>query len=189
MVIKTSEELRELSIMIFKKAGVVDSAAKRITEHLVNSNLVGMDSHGVIRIPDYIQWIKEGIIDLKAQMKIINETFIITVIDGHFSFGQVVMYKACEIAIMRAKEYGISLTTIRNVSHIGRLGEYAEKIANERMVCMIAVNGQGAGQYVAPYGGISRRLSVNPLAWGIPTGIKEKPLVWYTISKAMQEKQ
>lgn len=55
MVIKTSEELKELSIMIFKKVGVVDSAAKRIAEHLVNSNLVGMDYHGVIRIPSYIQ--------------------------------------------------------------------------------------------------------------------------------------
>lgn len=60
-------------------------------------------------------------------MEIINKTFIITVIDGYFSFGQVAMYDACEIAIMKAKEYGISLTTIRNVSHIGRLGSAAEQ--------------------------------------------------------------
>lgn len=177
MTVKRIEELKDLSCSIFIKAGVAEQEANRVSEHLVNANLVGVDSHGVIRIPLYIEWISDGTINVNGKMEVIKETPVMALIDGHSSFGQVVAAKAAQIAAQKAKKQGISIVSFKNASHIGRLGEYAEMIANESLIGLIMVNGQGAGQYVAPLGGKERRLSVNPFAWGIPTGQKELPII------------
>jgi len=85
-------------------------------------------------------------------MELIKETNMMALIDGHCSFGQVVAYESCNIAIDKAKKYGMSLITIRNSSHVGRLGEYAEKITKENLISIVMANAQGAGQLVAPGG-------------------------------------
>lgn len=177
MMNKSAKELKKIVTLIFIKVGASKSVASRVAKHLVGANLVGVDSHGIIRIPLYIEWIKDGTINLNAKMEIIKETNLMTLIDGHHAFGQVVAYEASNIAIDKTKKYGMSLVSVRNSSHIGRLGEYAEKIAKNDLVCIIMANAQGAGQLVAPWGGKQRRLSANPIAWGIPTGQKRGPFI------------
>ena len=177
MVTKSAQELKKIVALIFTKAGASKPVASRVAEHLVGANLVGVDSHGIIRIPLYIEWIKDGTINLNAKMELIEETNIMALIDGHHAFGQVVAYESCNIAIDKAKKYGMSLVSIRNSSHVGRLGEYAEKIAKSNLICIVMVNAQGAGQLVAPWGAKERRLSANPVAWGIPTRRKREPII------------
>jgi len=172
-----AQELKKIVISIFIGAGASKSTASRVADNLVGANLVGIDSHGIIRIPQYLKWIKDGTIDLNAKMELVEDKSIMALIDGHHSFGQIVVYEACNIAIDKAKENGMSLITIRNTSHIGRLGEYAEKITSENLISIVMVNAQGAGQLVAPWGAKERRLSANPIAWGIPTGRKEEPII------------
>lgn len=175
---KSVKELKKIVTLIFIKAGASKLVASRVAEHLVGANLVGVDSHGIIRIPLYIEWIKDGTINLNAKMEIIKETNLMALIDGHHAFGQVVADEASNIAINKTKKHGMSLVSVRNSSHIGRLGEYAEKIAKNDLVCVIMANAQGAGQLVAPWGGKQRRLSANPITWGIPTGQKRRPFIF-----------
>ncbi|NMB16370.1 MAG: Ldh family oxidoreductase [Firmicutes bacterium] len=183
----SADELRKLSIDIFTRAGVPKPAAVRVSEHLVSSNLAGVDSHGAIRIPQYVQRIRDGEIDPSAQSEIVNETPSTALIDGHWAFGQVVAFDAVQLAIDKAKAQGISIVSVRNSTHIGRLGEYAEIMANDGLIGFIAVNGQGAGQFVAPSGARERRLSVNPMAWGIPTGRPDEPFVLDISTAAVAE--
>ena len=77
-------------------------------------------------------------------------------------------WKAAGRAAEMARDRGVAVVTLRNCSHLGRLGEYSERIAGEGLVGFLTVNGQGGAQLVAPYGGVERRLSVNPFSYGIP---------------------
>lgn len=174
---KKAEELKEIVIRIFLKIGVSKKVASRVVEHLVNADLVGVSSHGVMRIPQYITWIKDGTIKPNAKIKIIKETDLMVSIDARKSFGQVAAYEASKIAVVKGKSKGMGLVTVKNASHIGRLGEYAEQIVENDLICLIIANAQGAGQLVAPWGGKERRLSANPMAWGIPSGEGNSPII------------
>ncbi|MDD5688882.1 MAG: Ldh family oxidoreductase [Caldisericia bacterium] len=177
MIRKSAVELKEIIISIFLEAGVPKKVASRVADHLVNANLIGVDSHGVVRIPSYITWIKDGTIDPNAKMEIIKETDLMVLIDANKSFGQVAAYEASKIAIKKGKSRGMSLVSAKNSSHIGRLGEYAEEVVKNDLIGLIMANGQGSGQLVAPWGGKERRLSANPMAWGIPTGKEKNPFI------------
>ena len=71
-------------------------------------------------------------------------------------------------AVRKAKHGTVAAVTLRNCSHLGRLGEYAELMAREGVIGFLTVNGHGGAHLAAPYGGLKRRLSVNPFAYGIP---------------------
>lgn len=184
---KSAEELKQLSIEILEKAGAPKHVASRVTEHLIGNNLVGTDSHGVIRIPNYVDFIINGVVNVSAEPKVVKETSSIAVLDGCGAFGQVAAAKAAEMAIKKAKETGISLVALRNTSHIGRLGEYVEMIAKENLIGFVAVNYGGGGICAAPAGGRERRLNTNPMAWGIPTGCDDQPLIIDMATSAVSE--
>jgi len=163
------EELRHLTLDIFKEAGVELAVAERVADHLVDSNLVGMDSHGVLRIPSYIKWLREEQIARDDRIEILQEHRATVLLDAHATFGPMAALRAANLAVNKAREYGIGFVAVRNSSHTGRLGEYVEHIAREGCVGFMCCNAQGAGQVVAAWGGKEPRLSTNPLAWGIPT--------------------
>jgi uncharacterized oxidoreductase len=169
-VYKSEQELDRLTIQILQAAGVEAAVAKRTARHLVNSNLMRMDSHGVMRLPDYVAWLERGVIAREDRIEVLDARGATALLDGHSTFGPVVAGRAAELAIGNARQFGIGLAAARNSAHIGRLGEYVEDIARQGFIGYICSNAQGAGQLVAPWGGRTPRLSTNPLAWGIPTG-------------------
>ena len=159
-----AKQLQTISIDIFKTIGISEDKAQTIATSLVEANLAGHDSHGVLRLPQYVRGIQDKSIDPNVEIEIVNQTASSALIDGHWGFGQVIATQAMEIAIEKAKAHVISAVNVYNCNHIGRLSDYVLPAAQAGLIGILFVNGHGADQGVAPWGGISRRLGTNPMA-------------------------
>ncbi|MDE0608521.1 MAG: Ldh family oxidoreductase [Anaerolineaceae bacterium] len=168
MPVVSEAELRQTVADICGPLGAGELEISRLQDHLVGSNLRGHDSHGVHLLMNYVNLWRKGDIKFGAELEVLRESPAHAALDAHGGLGQVMAWRAADIAIDKARAGAIAAVTIRNCSHIGRLGEYAEQIAAAGLIGFVTVNGQGGAQLVAPWGGVERRLSVNPFAWGIP---------------------
>ncbi|MDA0745902.1 MAG: Ldh family oxidoreductase [bacterium] len=161
---------------IFEGAGLTGEEARRIANSLVVSNLMGHDSHGVVRVVQYVDALSEGIVKADRQIQITREAPASAVVDGGWGFGQTVCTQAMDLAIQKARTTSVAAVELYNSSHIGRLGEYVEQAAQEKMIGIVMCNNHGGGRLLSPFGGIDSRMSPNPVAVGVPTG-KEYPIV------------
>ncbi len=153
---------------MFAAAGCAPAEHERVAHYLVEANLVGHDSHGVIRAPIYIEWLKAGKVVANQTSKVVFENDAIAVVDGQFGFGQVMGEAAMKLGITKAGRQGVAVVALRNSGHLGRIGEWAEMAAGAGKVSLHFVNTSGGGILVAPFGGTDRRLSANPIAAGVP---------------------
>ncbi len=163
----SSDALCRLVTAIFSKAGCNEAEAAAIGRHLVDANMVGHDSHGVIRIPLYVQWIDDGIVLPNQSITVAFENDSLAIVDGNRGFGQVIGEQAVDLGIDKAKKSGVAVIGLRNTGHIGRIGDWAIRAADAGLVSVHFVNSTGAGILVAPFGGADRRLSANPIAAGV----------------------
>lgn len=163
-----SAEVQSFAEAIFRAAGSTEEEARIVAAHLVESNLVGHDSHGVMRIYKYVDWVGAGHVLPNRHAEIVSDRGAAVVVDGGFGYGQVIGLEAMEIAGARARTHGFSVTAIRNSGHLGRIGAWAEYLADAGLVSFHFVNTSGFGILVAPHGGSDRRLSANPVAAGAP---------------------
>jgi uncharacterized oxidoreductase len=162
------DRLRELTGAIFQAAGCQAAEAQRIAEHLVEANLVGHDSHGVLRIPSYVQWLRDGKVLAGRTIEVVFENEAIAVVEGGCGFGQTIGEQAVQLGIDKCARHGVSVIALRNSGHLGRIGDWPLLAARAGKLSLHFVNTTGAGILVAPFGGINRRLSANPIAAGIP---------------------
>jgi uncharacterized oxidoreductase len=167
MVTIKAGPLVELVRDIFAKAGCTSAEAERIGKCLVSANLVGHDSHGVARVPRYLQWKKDGVVFADRKVAILKETPVLAVVDGLHGFGQTVAPQAVAIGIEKCKAMGLSMVALRNAGHIGRVGDWAEMGAAAGLVSVHFVNASGS-VLVAPFGGTERRISTAPFCVGVP---------------------
>jgi len=186
MPIFTSEELKKVSVDIFQAAGASTDEAEIVSEHLIEANLVGHDSHGVIRLPQYMKLIEDGLLNLGAPLEIERETPATAVVNGNWGFGQVIAQKAMLLAIEKAGNCSIASVGVHNCNHIGRLASYVMMASEREMIGMVFVNGCGAAQSVVPWGGTGRRLATNPMAFAFPIGTGE-PVVLDITSSVVAE--
>ena len=169
--------LTEFAGSLFTSAGVPDEDAAIVARSLVGANLRGHDSHGVMRVPQYLGFLDRGDYALEVPLTVEDESPAILVCDGRWGLGQVQAHRLLDRLLPKAKVLGLAAGTIRNCGHIGRLGEYAERTAEAGLILMATVNNDGSGQRVAPPGGIEPRLGTNPLCVGIPTQSEEAPII------------
>jgi uncharacterized oxidoreductase len=167
MPIFTSMQLATVSKNLLKAAGASDEEAELVTGHLVKSNLVGMDSHGVQQLTSYIKGIRNGVIKPGAKLQVVQESPSTILVNGNWGFGQVICHKVIHLAIDKARTAGSAVVCVFNCNHIGRLGHYTQIVAENDMIGFICVNGD---PIVAPFGGRTAVLSTNPLSYGIPSG-------------------
>jgi hydroxycarboxylate dehydrogenase B len=160
-------ELERLTREIFTARGVPADDAAWIAAMLVRANLRGHDSHGVIRVPQYVASLQRGTLNPKPQMRLVVDTPTIAILEGDGGFGQVVARRGTTLAIERARAQGIAAVALRGANHVGRLADYAEMAAREGLVGLLWANARG-GLNVAPWGGAARRLGTNPHAIAIP---------------------
>lgn len=170
MPVITADRLLEYSVQLFTAGGAPAEAAQIVANSLVQANLRGHDSHGVMRLPFYVDRIQDGKLDPNSALRVDQETPGSLVCDGGWGFGQVVARELIERLIPKAAETGIACGTLRQSAHIGRLGEYAEMAAEKGMATILCANTHGAAQRVAPVGGKRPRLGTNPLCIGVPGG-------------------
>jgi uncharacterized oxidoreductase len=162
------DRLFALSAAIFRAAGCEQDEATRIATHLVEANLVGHDSHGVIRIFTYVQWLQSGKVLAGRSIQVVFENDVIAVVDGQFGFGQTIGEQAMQLGIEKSARHGVAVIALRNAGHLGRIGDWPLMAAQAGKVSLHFVNTTGAGILVAPFGGTQRRLSANPIAAGVP---------------------
>ena len=170
MPVFTADMLRTVGRKIFSAAGATEEDAGVVAEALVEANLVGHDSHGIIRIPQYLAAVEAGDILPGAVLMVERETPVAATLNGNWGFGQVVCQNAVNIALEKATNSGVAALTVRQASHIGRLGAYVEALAKHNMIGLMVANMHGQGASVVPWGGREPRLGTNPLAAGVPTG-------------------
>jgi uncharacterized oxidoreductase len=173
MPVLSADQLRTLGASIFEGLGVPEEDAKLVSDLLVEANLTGFDSHGVIRLPIYARGIKMGAVKPGAEIKIVKETPTTAIIDGGWNLGQVVAKYAMSICIEKARKSVVGLVTARNSQHAGRLNIYSEMAMKENMIGIASVN---SASNVAPFGGSSKQLGTNPLCFAIPSG-EEPPMI------------
>jgi hydroxycarboxylate dehydrogenase B len=160
--------LREISAQILAAAGSSAEEAGKVATRLVDANLHGHDSHGVIRVPQYVGQVKSGAIVPNQKPKVVAETDTVTVLDGQFGYGQIMGERAIELAIEKAARHGIALSALRHSAHLGRVGDWPEMAANAGMASLHFVNATGIPLRVVPHGGRDGRGTTNPIAMGIP---------------------
>ena len=160
-------KLVDLVAAIMQGAGCAPAEARTVAARLTDSNLVGHDSHGVLRVAKYLEWVRDGTLRPNTPPTIAFESDTIAIVDGNRGFGQVTGETAAKLGIEKAKAKGIAMVGLRNCGHLGRLGDWAEMAAEAGQVSLHFLNTSGA-QRVAPFGGSDRRLSTNPMAIGVP---------------------
>jgi len=161
--------LQDFAARLFVAAGVPEGDALVVAANLVGANLRGHDSHGVLRLPQYVDFLRKGDYHAGVDLAIEADSPGVVVVDGQWGLGQVQAHKLLDLVIAKAKALGIASGTGRNIGHVGRLGEYAERAAAEGLILIATVNNDGAGQRVAPPGGLEPRLGTNPLCVAVPT--------------------
>jgi uncharacterized oxidoreductase len=162
-----AEAMQDLTAEIFVAAGCSAEESARIGRRLVMANLTGHDSHGVIRIPRYVQWMRDGTLVPGRTIAIVTESDSFAVVDGRHGFGQSVGTQAVELGIAKAKANGVAIVALRNAGHLGRIGDWAEMAVEAGLISIHFVNVAGS-LLVAPFGGTERRMSTNPVCIGVP---------------------
>ena len=164
------EPLESLACDVFRAITVPPAGAVWMAKLLIRANLRGHDSHGVIRVPQYVASWKKGEADPKAEPVVVQDGPATALVDGKRGFGQIVARRGMEVAMAKAAAIGVAAVGVYNSNHIGRLADYTEMALERDMLALLAVNAGGAGQRMAPWGGRAPRLSTNPFAFACPTG-------------------
>ena len=163
-----ADRLRRLAATILEAAGSAATEAAAVAERLVGANLAGHDSHGVIRVPQYVDQVRAGQILPNQIADVVRETDVVTVLDGRGGYGQIVGAQSVQAAIDKARKHGIALSALRQSAHLGRLGDWPEMAAAAGMASIHFVNATGIPLRVVPHGGRDGRGTTNPIAMGIP---------------------
>lgn len=186
---RTARELTDLGLAIFKAAGASEENARGVVASLVDANLAGHDSHGVIRIPSYVADINNGRLRPAATPWITHETASSAIVDGAATFGQLGARLTAQTAARKAGEVGMAGAALFHAHHTGRIGEWAELGASQGLVTMVAGSGAHGPHQVAPFGGKSAALGTNPISWAVPRANRQPPvLLDFATSAAAQGK-
>ncbi len=169
------DDIVRIANRILQALGTPESAASTVADHLADSNLTGHDSHGLIRVVQYANEVKSGAIDAAAEPEIVLDSDAVARVDGRMTFGVVGVTLGTNLAIDRARKYGVGLATMYNLAHTGRMGAYPEEIAREGMAGIMCTALSWPVR-MAPFGGREPRLATNPMAISFPY-LPDSPLL------------
>jgi uncharacterized oxidoreductase len=166
----SAEKLTRFASQLLAAGGLDEVESKLVGTSLVGANLRGHDSHGVMRIPFYLDQVAKREVIPGAEFHVLREAETLLVADGNWGFGQTQATRLMTRLIEKGRASGTGLGTLIHSGHVGRLGEYCEQAAAAGLVSIIMVNTHGHARRVAPPGGKAPRLGTNPLALGVPHG-------------------
>ncbi len=187
MKLVNAQKLVDFVAAIMRGAGCRPDEAATIARRLVDSNLVGHDSHGVLRVTKYLEWVRDGTLKPNMSPTIVFENDAIAIVDGQRGFGQVIGEFAARTGIGKAAQAGIAMIGLTNCGHLGRVGDWADMAADAGQVSLHFLNTSGALR-VAPFGGTDRRLSTNPISIGVPVAGRDPVVLDVTTSMVAEGK-
>jgi hydroxycarboxylate dehydrogenase B len=163
------QSVSRLGVALFTAAGSVAHEALATVTSLVTSSLMGHDSHGVIRIPEYLGFVADGSIVVNAPLSLEHTGATTMVLDCGHGFGPVGAMRAIREGIAMAREERTACVITRHCNHVGRLGAYVQHAAEAGMLAIATCNSPIHGHDVLPWGGRDGRLGTNPIAYAVPT--------------------
>ncbi len=166
--------LRGLMVSLFTAAGCPDEAAQPCADVLYEADLRGYGSHGLLRLPNMIQRIENGMVDPAGRPRVVQEREGSALVDGGLSLGPVGAMYGAEVAIRKAKEAGCCAVGVINTNHICMAGIYVERIARAGLAGILTSVTQPIAHVM---GGFERLLGTNPIAIAVPTGEGDPILV------------
>jgi LDH2 family malate/lactate/ureidoglycolate dehydrogenase len=177
MNVAQAEDLQRFAARVFVAHGAAAADANTVASALIKASLLGHDSHGVLRIGRYVDKIRKGTLHPAAQPSFHRRHGATATIDGAFGFGQLAGALGADLAIEIARTHGVAAVALSRTNHLGRVGDYAERISAAGFFALIFASGAGPGGSVAPHGGCERIFGTNPLAWSLPVPPGRGPLV------------
>lgn len=163
------DELRDYVESIVRATGADPDVAREVARHLVRANLSGHDSHGVIRVPAYVAQVDRGELVPSARPTVLRAIGATVLVDAHRCFGHFSTAFALEQVTELARRHGVAAAIVRHSTHIGRLGEYAERAAADGLILLGTVGAAGTGVgWMPPFGGRGRFVGANPWTIGVP---------------------
>ena len=162
-----AKDLSEACQTLLQKAGVPGDQASQISTVVVEADLRGIGSHGVLRLPAYIHRVQAGTMTARTELKPLRERGASLLLDAQHGFGQIAGIRAMEEALRRAESHGLSFVGVRNAGHIGIAAYYAMMALPRKMIGIVSAN---AAASMAPWGGRAPMLGTNPICVAIPTG-------------------
>lgn len=177
-------ELRQFAAALIGAVGTPPDLAAAVSDSLLDANLTGHDSHGVLRLPGYIAAAQAGDVRVAARPAVTHLDRATARIDGAWGWGQPAMWLATDAVRDRAREHGIGCTVVNRSFHIGRVAPYVEQLARDGLIAIAMTN---AGPAVAPFGGRQRLFGTNPIAWAVPRGPDQEPLSFDIATAAIAE--
>ena len=166
-VLLAADGARRLVFEIFRRAGCRTEEADRIASRLVEANLRGHESHGIIRTARYVQWLGDGLLRANQSITIERENDVLAIIDGNYGFGQTIGEETVDVGLAKAKRQGVAVTALKNSGHLGCIGDWALRAAEAEVASVHFVNVRGS-LLVAPFGGTERRGGTSPFCCGVP---------------------
>lgn len=166
--------LKDLVQAVFVRCGMRDIDAALLADSLVEADLGGVHSHGVLRVPEYAKKLQDGGVDPRGRPRLVRQFGSCLVVDGSNSMGQIGAHFAMDAAIGLARTTGIAAAAIRGSNHCGAMAYFARQALACDMIGLATTN---ALPTMAPWGGAERLLGINPLAVALPAG-EEIPVVY-----------
>jgi LDH2 family malate/lactate/ureidoglycolate dehydrogenase len=161
---------------LLEHSGAPPEHAAIVMEHLVRASRMGLASHGVMRIAQYLAEIGAGVIDPAAEPEIERTGISRLRVEGRRGFGQVVGMRMVAALTPLVRETGLAMANGRHLGHTGRIGAYTEALAEAGLIGLAVCNGAPSGHWVAPFGGREGRISTNPIAMSWPVD-GEQPVI------------
>src|SRR5271168_3019394 len=169
-----AERLTAFIVRAFIAAGIPATDAETVAGLMVEADLRGSDTHGVIRLPLYVRRIRAGGVNAKPNIRVVSERPSAALIDGDNGMGHLVMKRAAELAIEKAKVTGVGWVGARMSNHAGPAALYATMPLKHDMIGLYFA--MGSNNHLPPWGGSENLLGTSPMAVAVPAG-DEPPIV------------
>ncbi len=166
-VIVLADEARRFCQEVFQRAGVPESDALLVADALIDADLRGVSTHGLVRFPVYVNRLRQGLVNPTPTVRVIGTKGAVRVLDGDNGFGQVIAAEGMRQAVALASQHGVGMCSIRNGTHLGALAYLAAMALPHQMIGVIM---SITNPVIAPWGGVAPKLGNNPLAVAVPAG-------------------
>ena len=166
-VVVGADAARAFCQEVFEKAGLSREDAFLVADALIDADLRGVSTHGLVRFPIYVTRLRKGLVKAKPEMHVVRDKGATVVLDGDHGFGQVIGAEGMRRAVDLARAYGVGMCGMRNGAHLGALAYIATMAVPHQMIGMTLTI---TNSVIAPWGGVVPKLGNNPLAVAVPAG-------------------
>lgn len=164
------DELKRFGVDCFLRCDVPRADARWTMDVLLKADLQGKSTHGISRLPAYVDAVRRNKINSKPKMEIQSTTSVTAMVNGDNGLGPVVAKAALDEAVNRGKQHGLSAVSVRASNHAGALGIYVQRAADEGLIGFAFTNAQPA---IPPWGGRKAYFGTNPIAMSAGRGNRQ----------------